>query len=89
MRPSVKRSLSGILMASALGFSVVGAHAFGNANGPDAFIGIVPAGPEHFQGGEDFQAGGFRAQSGDQFGHNYRNRHGGYGAHDGDYNRGY
>src|SRR5271168_5263430 len=39
MRPSIKRSLTGLLITGALAFSAVGAYGYGN--GPDAFIGIV------------------------------------------------
>ena len=60
MRPSVKRSLTGVLIAGALAFSVVGVDAKGDLatcpattisqpnadqhNGPDAFIGIINGG---------------------------------------------
>ena len=46
MRPSVKRSLTGVLIAGALVFSAVGAEAMGGGNGPDAFIGIINGGLE-------------------------------------------
>jgi hypothetical protein len=39
MRPSTTRFLTGFVVAGALGFGVVGAHA-DSANGPDAGIGI-------------------------------------------------
>jgi len=44
MRPSVNRSLTGVLIAGALVFSAVGVEAMGGGNGPDAFIGIVNGG---------------------------------------------
>ena len=44
MRPSVKRSLTGVLIAGALVFSAVGVEAMGGGNGPDAFIGIINGG---------------------------------------------
>ena len=45
MRPSIKVSLTGLLIAGAWGFSAVGADAVGgNSNGRDAFIGIIDGG---------------------------------------------
>jgi hypothetical protein len=45
MRPSIKVSLTGLLIAGALAFSAVGAAAVGgNSNGRDAFIGIIGGG---------------------------------------------
>jgi hypothetical protein len=45
MRPSIKRALTGLLIAGALAFSAVGADAVGgNSNGRDAFIGIIGGG---------------------------------------------
>ena len=44
MRLSVKRSLTGVLIAGALVFSGVGVEAMGGGNGPDAFIGIINGG---------------------------------------------
>jgi hypothetical protein len=48
MRPSVKRSLTGVLIAGALAFSVVGVEANGGGNGPDAFIGIINGGLQSY-----------------------------------------
>jgi hypothetical protein len=50
MRISIKSSLTGLLIASALAFSAVGAEAMGggNANGPDAYIGIVGGSPQQY-----------------------------------------
>ena len=45
MRPSIKRALTGLLIAGALAFSAVGADAVGgNSNDRDAFIGIIGGG---------------------------------------------
>jgi hypothetical protein len=45
MRPSIKVSLTGLLIAGAWAFSAVGADAMaGNSNGRDAFIGIIDGG---------------------------------------------
>jgi hypothetical protein len=46
MRQSIKRALTGLLIAGALAFSAVGAGAVGggNSNGRDAFIGIIDGG---------------------------------------------
>ena len=89
MRPSTKRSLTGLLIAGALVFSAVAADAMGggNANGPDAFIGIVGGGPQAYgnSAGGGYQGGGYQANAG----HIYRNGHGGYGTYDGGYYRGY
>src|SRR5271169_1574149 len=48
MRLSVKRSLTGVLIAGILAFSAVGADANGGGNGPDAFIGIINGGLEPY-----------------------------------------
>jgi hypothetical protein len=46
MRNAIKRSLAGLVI---LGAGVVGAQAAGgNANGPDAFIGIVGGSPQPY-----------------------------------------
>ena len=45
MRQSIKRALTGLLIAGAWAFSAVGADAVGgNSNGRDAFIGIIDGG---------------------------------------------
>jgi hypothetical protein len=85
MRSSIKVSLTGLLIASALAFSAdaIGA-ASGNSNGPDAFIGIVGGNPGSSVGGIPYnrgiyQGGGYQAN----FGRIYRSDHGGNGAYDG------
>jgi hypothetical protein len=91
MRASVKLSLTGILIAGTLAFSAAGAFARGgNANGPDAFIGIVGGSPQpyNYSASGDYQGGGYQANTG----HLYRNGHGGqggYGPYDGGYYHGY
>ena len=91
MRGSIKLSLTGILVAGALAFSTAGAYAMGggNANGPDAFIGIVGGSPQAYgySAGGDYPTG-YQANTG----HVFRNGHngtGGYGRYDGGYNHGY
>jgi hypothetical protein len=89
MRPSIKRSLTAPLIAGALAFSAAGADAMGgggNANGPDAFIGIVGGSPQQYtySAGGGSQGGGFQANTG----HSYRNGNGGYGEY-GTYNGGF
>jgi hypothetical protein len=77
MRPSIKRALTGLLIAGALAFSAVGADAMGggNANGRDAFIGIIgggcTGGPK---GGGRYDACPFNSDR-----DAYRNGQGGYG----------
>jgi hypothetical protein len=91
MRGSVKLSLSGIVIAGTLAFSAVGAYARGgNANGPDAFIGIVGGNPQSYSysADGDYQGGGYQANTG----HIYRDGHsgqGGYGTYDGGSYHGY
>ena len=96
MRPSVKRSLTGLLIAGALAFGAFGADARGNSNGPDAFIGIVGGNPGTSVGGipynrgipyneGGYQAGGYRANTG----HSYQHGYGGYGTYNGGYYHGY
>ena len=97
MRPSVKRSLTGLLIAGALAFSAFGADARGNSNGPDAFIGIVGGNPGSSVGGipynqgiihyneGGYQGGGYQANTDRHFGHTYHNSHGGYGPSHGGY----
>src|SRR5277367_3490649 len=105
MRLSVKRCLTGVLVAGVLAFSAVGADANGGGNGPDAFIGIINGGLEpynyssqgpytySFQGGgsQGAQGGGFQANTGHQFRHARRHGQGGYGGHgyEGGYYSGY
>ena len=96
MRPSIKRSLIGLLIAGALAFSAFGADARGNSNGPDAFIGIVGGNPGSSVGGipynqgipyneGGYQGGGYRANTG----HGYQHGYGGYGPYNGGYYHGY
>jgi len=98
MRRSIKRSLTGLLVVGALAFSAVAADAMGggNANGPDAYIGIVGAHPGYsysagsgypaygYSGDGGYQGGGFQANTGLPY-QNGHHRHGGYGT----YNHGY
>jgi hypothetical protein len=83
MRPSIKRTLTGLLVAGALAYSAAGAYA-NNANGPDAFIGIVGGNPGATQSGIPYnegryQGGGYQANTG----------HGYYGTYNGGYYHGY
>ena len=97
MRPSVKRSLTGVLVAGALVFSAVGVEAMGGGNGPDAFIGIINGGLQPYNYGSrgaytyEFQGDGFQANTGHPFGHVRRHRQGGYGGrgYEGGYHGGY
>ena len=101
MRASIKRSVTGLLIAGALAFNAAGAYAMGgggNANGPDAFIGIVGGNPGTavggipynegvYQGG-GYQGGGYQANTGHSYQHGY-GHHGGYGTYNGGYYHGY
>ncbi len=97
MRALIKRSVTGLLIAGALAFNAASAYANGggggNANGPDAFIGIVGGNPGTavggipynegvYQGG-GYQGGGYQANAG----HGYHHR--GYGTYNGGYYHGY
>ena len=76
MRPSIKRSLTGLLVAGALAFSGVGADARGGGgghggSGMGGFTGIVGGyhgggltGRRSFRAGGGFQGGGFQANTG-------------------------
>ena len=77
MRPSIKRALTGLLIAGAWAFCADGADAVGgNSNGRDAFIGIIgggcTGGPK---GGGSYNACPFNNPDRDA----YRNGQGGYG----------
>jgi hypothetical protein len=51
MRLSINKPLTGFLVASVLALSAVGAEAMGgggNANGPDAYIGIIGSSPQQY-----------------------------------------
>jgi hypothetical protein len=92
MRASVKISLTGIFIAGTLAFSAVGAYARGgNANGPDAFIGIVGGSPQTFrnQADDDYQGGGYQANTDHYYQNGHRAPRGGYGTYDGGSYRGY
>jgi hypothetical protein len=96
MRPSVKLSLTGLLIAAALVFSAVGVEAMGGGNGADAFIGIINGGLQPYNYGAQGpytydQGGGLQANTGHQFGHVRRHRQGGYGGrgYEGGYHGGY
>ena len=77
MRPSIKRALTGLLIAGVLAFSAVGADAVGgNSNGRDAFIGIIGGGcTGQPKGGGRYNACPFNNPDRDA----YRNGQGGYG----------
>ena len=85
MRPSIKRALTGLLIAGALAFSAVGADAVGgNSNDRDAFIGIIGGGcTGQPKGGGRYNACPFNNPDRDA----YRNGQGGYGGN-GSYNGG-
>ena len=80
MRPSIKRSLAGLLMAGALAFGAVGADARGGGCGACYFVGITPA-PGGSPEGGGFQGGGFHADTGHRFGHIRPHGQGGYGGY--------
>ncbi len=85
MRPSIKRSLTGLLIIGAVAFSAVGAEAMGggNANGPDAGIGIIGGIGQGYgySANDPNRGGGYQANTADR-------RHDGYGGY-GQYNGGY
>jgi hypothetical protein len=89
MRPSIKQSLSGLLVVGALAFSAVGADAMGggNANGPDAYIGIIGGHPA-YGGGYQSQGEGFQANTALSY-QNGHHRPGGYGTYSDGYYHGY
>jgi hypothetical protein len=69
MRPSIKRSLTGLLVAGALAFSGVGADARGGGgghggSGMGGFTGIVGGHQGGGLTGGGFQGGGFQANTG-------------------------
>ena len=91
MRPSLKRTLTGFLVAGAMLLGVGGADARGGGGcSPCYFVGITPA-PGGSPDGGGFQRGGFQADTSHQFGHVRRHGQGGYGGYgyDGGYYRGY
>jgi hypothetical protein len=83
MRPSIKRPFTGLLVVGALALSAVGAEAMGgNANGPDAYIGIIGGSPQRYIHSANGVNQGYDAQAG----HYYPN---GYGQYDRDRYNGY
>ena len=103
MRPSVKRSLTGALIAGAVVFSAVGVEAMGGGNGPDAFIGIINGGLQSYNYSTQPynyspqpynyspRGGAFQANTSHRFGHVRRHGQGGHGArgYEGGYYGGY
>ena len=89
MRLSIKRPLTGLLVVGALALSGVGAEAMGaggdNANGPDAYIGIIGGSPQAYTHSANGSNQGYESHTD----HYYRNRYGGYGQYNGGYYRGY
>jgi hypothetical protein len=87
MRPSIKRSFTGLLVAVTLAFSAVGAQAGAGSNSANAFIGIVGGNPGYYLGGGSYNFGPFNP------GHDFRDAHrngaGGDSSYDGGYYRGY
>ena len=83
MRPSMTRSLTGLLIVGALVFSATVASAMGGPGCLDR---------HHWRPqGYNFSANGYQANTGHPFGHSYRDGrgYGGYGTYDGGYYRGY
>ena len=105
MRLSVKRSLTGVLIAGALVLSGVGAEAMGGGNGPDAFIGIINGGLQsnnystqpydYSYSSQPYnyspRGGAFQANASRRFGHVRRHGQGGHGGrgYEGGYYGGY
>jgi hypothetical protein len=82
MRPSIKRSLTGLLIVGALVSSATVASAMNN--GRDAFLGIVGGNPGRSVGCIPYnegiyQGGGYRANTD----HGYQHGYAGNGAYDG------
>ncbi len=71
MRPSIKRRLEGLLAVGAVTLAAVGADARGGGCSPCYFVGINPAPGGSPEGGR--QEGGFQADTGRPFRHDYRN----------------
>ena len=82
MRPSMKRSLSGLLIVGALVFSATAASAMG---GPGCLDRDHSRQPQ----GYNFSANGSQANTSHPFGHSYRDGQGGYRTYDGGYYSGY
>jgi hypothetical protein len=86
---SIKKPLTGFLIASVLAFSAAGAEAMGgggNSNGPDAYIGIIGGSPQQY----NYSANG--NNNGDGYpgdvNRGYPND-GGWGHYNGGYHTGY
>ena len=86
MRASIKRSVTGFLVAATLAFGAVGAQAGAGSNSADAFIGIVGGNPGYYLGGGSYNTGPFNP--GRDFRDAYRNGNRGYGGN-GSYADGY
>jgi hypothetical protein len=86
MRLSIKNALTGCLIAGALALSAAGAEALGgNANGPDAYIGIIGGSPQQYNySATGTVNGGYEAN----VDHGYRNN-GGSAHYNGGYHTGY
>jgi hypothetical protein len=90
MRLSIKKTLTGFLIAGALALSAVGAEANagngGNSNGPDAYIGIIGGSPQqyNYSANGNIDGGGYAADAN----RGYPND-GGWGHDNGGYHTGY
>jgi hypothetical protein len=88
MRLSISKPLTGLLVVGVLAFSAVGAEAMGggggNANGPDAFIGIIGGSPQqyNYSANGNINGGGYDSNRG------YPNDSG-WGHYNGGYHAGY
>jgi hypothetical protein len=87
MQFSIKKAMTGFLIEGALGLSAVGAEANagsgGNANGPDAYIGIIGGSPQQYNYSANGNIdGGYQPN----FNRGYPNNGGHY---DGGYHTGY
>ena len=82
MRPSMTRSITGLLIVGALVFSATVASAMGGPGCLDRHHWRPQA--------YNFSANGYQANTGHPFGHSYRDGrgYGGYGTYDGGYYRG-
>jgi len=92
MSVSIKKPLTGFLIAGALALSAVGAEAMGsgggaggNANGPDAYIGIIGGSPQQYNysangniNGGGYEANANRGYPNDEWGHYNGGYHTGY-----------
>ena len=87
MHLSIKRSLTGLLVVGALALSAVGAEAMGNANGPDAYIGIIGGSPQSYtySANGNYNGWGYEAHPNQ----GYPNGYGGWSQYNGGYHNGY